>query len=342
MADVKPADRSDTSASAEDATRRLQRRMRMTQALLPVALLLMLLGFAAAEPRVLSFGNLANVLQQASYLFIFALAQMCVIVTRGFDLSLGTNVSAVSVLSALTLTGLVGAEGNGVAVAIFAGLLVGLGFGALVGVFNGLVVAWLRVNPFIATLGSLNICLGVASMASDGRPVFNVPDAFSQIFYSGTILGVEMPIVYAAVIGIAMALLFSRTVLGRSLFLIGSNPRAAEVAGLPTRRYLTAAYVLAGMLAAFGALMLTARTGSGEPNLGGGLRLVGESIAAAVIGGVSLRGGVGGVEAALIGALFITVLSNGMNLVRVDGYIQMIVLGAVLIGAIFLDRFRRA
>ena len=111
-----------------------------------------------------------------------------------------------------------------------------------------------------------------------------------------------------------------------------------QVAGLPVQRYVTWAYVLCSVIAALGALMLTGRTGSGEPNLGGNLTL--ESIAAAVIGGVSLRGGVGGAFSVVLGALFVTVLSNGMNLTRIDGNVQMIVLGCVIILAVFLDRFR--
>jgi ribose transport system permease protein len=125
---------------------------------------------------------------------------------------------------------------------------------------------------------------------------------------------------------------------GRSLYLIGNNPRAAHLAGLPSKRFLAYAYIACALLAAFGALMLTARTGSGEPNLGGSLML--ESIAAAVIGGVSLQGGVGGIGAVVLGALFVTMLSNSMDLLEVGGYVQQILLGCVIIVAIFLDRLR--
>ncbi len=329
-----------TDATGSSGSSRASRQVIVAQLLLPLALVVMYLGFAAVEPTVTSLANINNILTQASYLFIFSCAQMVVIVTRGFDLSIGTNVSAVSVLTALVMTGIVGPEGEGIFWAVLLGVLTGLAFGAAVGAFNGVVISWLRVNPFVTTLGSLNICLGVASMSSEGRPVFNVPRGFSEVAYSGNILGIDLPIIYAVLVGIGIYLLLNHTVLGRSFYILGSNPRAAEVAGLPSRRYLSLAYVICGVLAAVGALLLTARTGSGEPNLGGGLRLVGESIAAAVIGGVSLRGGVGGVQSVVIGTLFITVLSNGMNLTKVDGYIQMVVLGAVLIAAIVLDRIR--
>ena len=315
-------------------------------AAMPILVVVMILGFASVEPRIVSPANLANILGQVSYLAIFAAAQMIVILTRGFDLSLGMCVSAVSVLTALIMTGMVGAHGGdgtggglvyaGIALAVVAGI----GFGAAVGLFNGFCVSVLGVNPFIVTLGSLNICYGIATTISGGRPVFNVPQEFSNLFYTGQLFGIPTSVFIAAAVLLAIWLLLTRTVLGRSFYLIGSNPRAAKVAGIPSRLYLTLAYVLCSVLAAIGAMLLTARTGSGEPNLGGNLTL--ESIAAAVIGGVSLRGGIGGVGAALIGALFVTVLSNAMNLTRIDGYVQMIVLGSVIILAVFVDRLRAA
>jgi ribose transport system permease protein len=312
----------------------------LVQALLPIALVALLIGFALVEPRIISSGNLVNILIQGSYLAVFASAQMMVIITRGFDLSLGTCVSGVSVIAALAMTGSFAGSGETTGFAIAMGVLLGLGMGLLVGLFNGFAVAFLRVNPFVATLGSLNICLGIATMASDGRPVFNVPREFSTLVYNGTLLGVPAPLVLAALLLVGLFFLLNHTVYGRALYIIGGNPQAAAVAGLPSRRYLLLAYVICSLIAALGALMLTGRTGSGEPNLGGHLTL--ESIAAAVIGGVSLRGGIGGVQSVILGALFVTVLSNGMNLMRIDGNVQMIVLGCVIILAVFLDRFRAA
>lgn len=309
-------------------------------ALLPLALVLLFLLFGAYEQRIMSSGNLLNILIQSSYLAVFASAQMLVIITRGFDLSLGTCVSAVSVIGALAMTGYLAGDGETTNLAILGGIVAGIGFGMIVGLFNGTVVAWFGVNPFVATLASLNICLGVATMASDGRPVFNVPREFSGLVYNGEIFGIPAPVLIAALVLIALYFLMDHTVFGRALYLIGGNPRAAEVAGLPRKRYVLYAYVLCSAVAAIGALLLTGRTGSGEPNLGGNLTL--ESIAAAVIGGVSLRGGIGGVLSVVLGALFVTVLSNGMNLNRIDGNIQLIVLGCVVILAVFLDRFRVA
>jgi ribose transport system permease protein len=306
--------------------------------ILPILMVVMELAVFAAEPSVLSPRNVVNILNQSSYLLLFASAQMVVILTRGFDLSLGTTVSAISVASALAMTGLAD-SGAPDWVVVAAGLAAGLGFGALVGLFNGIFIAWLEINPFVVTLGSLNICLGLATTISGGRPVFNVPDAFSTLLYNGALIpGISIPLMLAVTVCAFLYFLLDHTVFGRSLYLIGNNPRAAHLAGLPSKRYLTLAYVTCSLLAAFGALMLTARTGSGEPNLGGSLML--ESIAAAVIGGVSLQGGVGGIIPVILGSLFVTMLSNAMDLLRVGGYAQQILLGCVIIGAIFLDRIR--
>lgn len=305
------------------------------QLVLVVLLVLMEAAFALVEPRIVSRGNVLNVLQQASYLVVFTVAQTLVILTRGFDLSLGTTVSAVSVAGALVLTGFGDDPASWV---LLLGIAAGLGLGFAVGLFNGLLVARVGVNPFITTLASLNICLGLATTISGGRPVFGVPDSFSTLLYDGTVFDVRVPLLIAAGVALLAWFTLTRTVFGRAVYIIGSNPRAAMVAGLPVRTCLTATYVICSLLAALGALMLTARTGSGEPNLGGSLML--QSIAAAVIGGTSLRGGAGGVGSAVLGALFVTMLSNGMDLLRISGYVQMIALGIVVILATALD-FRR-
>jgi len=260
-----------------------------------------------------------------------------VILTRGFDLALGPTVSMVSVGTALAMAGAT-ASGHDTTAVLLAGLGAGFGLGIGCGLFNGVVIAILGVSPFVATLGSYNIAIGVATTLSAGRPVQGVPKLFSQIFYGGTVFGVPAAIAITVVVGVVLQLMLARTVFGRSIYIIGTNPRAAAVAGMPVKRILVATYVLCSVLAALGAIMMTARTGSGEPNLGGSLSL--QAIAGAVVGGTSLAGGRGGVGTAVLGALFVTILSNGMNLTRIDGYVQMVVLGAIIITGVLLDRLR--
>jgi ribose transport system permease protein len=309
------------------------------RALLPALPFILVLGFGLYVPAVLSLENIINIVQQTAFLFVLTCAQTLVLLTRGLDLSLGPSVSMISVASALIMTSVVGPDGSYGVIAAAAGTASGLMIGLLVGLFNGVAVSWLRVNPFVATLASMNICLGIGTSLSDGHPVFGLPEAFNVAGYRLHVLGVPMSIIYAVGVGLALHLLLQRTIVGRSLYLLGSNPRAAIVAGWPRRRLLALAYILSALLTAFGALILTARAASGAPNLGGGLSL--QTIAAAVIGGVSLAGGRGGVSSALIGSFFITILSNGMNLAEIGGYTQMLVMGAIVIFAVALDRVAR-
>jgi len=302
---------------------------------LALAIPVLVIGFGLVEPHVLTWGNGWNIVIQASYMTLFVAAQSVVILCRGFDLSLGTAVSLISVVAALAMVGL---APQGAAVAILGGFAAGLATGALIGAFNGFFVAIIGINPFVVTLGTFNILLALASTISGGFPVSGLPKPFGAIFNGRGPLDVPVIVWLAGLTLFALHVTLRRTVFGRVLYQAGSNPRAAATAGMRVRLHLFVAYVACSMIIAFGALMMTARTGSGEPNLGGNLAL--ETIAAAVIGGMSLRGGEGGMLAPIVGALFVTVLSNGMNLMRIDGYLQGIALGAIIIAGLFLDRKR--
>jgi len=313
------------------------------RAILPIALLVILLGFAVVDHGVLSLANLLNIAQQTSYLALFAMAQTVVILTRGFDLALGPTVSMVSVGTALAMAGAT-ASGHDTTAVLLAGLGAGFGLGIGCGLFNGVVIAILGVSPFVATLGSYNIAIGVATTLSAGRPVQGVPKLFSQIFYGGTVFGVPAAIAITVVVGVVLQLMLARTVFGRSIYIIGTNPRAAAVAGMPVKSILVATYVLCSVLAALGAIGIAVSiflTGVEAFLIHAYCTwcLV-QAIAGAVVGGTSLAGGRGGVGTAVLGALFVTILSNGMNLTRIDGYVQMVVLGAIIITGVLLDRLR--
>ena len=310
---------------AETRTRPATARLKLFA--LPAAILAALALFGYLEPRVLTTGNLRNIAVQTSYLVIFAMAQCVVILTRGFDLSLGFNVSLVSVAAAMAMV----ATGSAAA-----GIAAGLGVGLFVGIANGILIGGIALNPLVTTLGTSYILLALASTISGGFPVPNLPDSFTGPLALARPLGLPAPIWVAGALFLILFAVLHATRFGRSLYIIGASPRAATAAGIPTFAVLTAAYTLAALLAAVGALLLTARTGSGEPNLGGNLTL--ESIAAAVVGGVKLSGGEGGVGAALMGALLVTILSNGMNLVQVDGYLQNIILGLIIIASLIVSR----
>lgn len=299
---------------------------------LPLAIVAVLIFFGSMEPRIWSLGNLQNILIQASFLAIFAMAQTFVILTRGFDLSLGFNISLISVVSAMVMVGTGGADIS----SMLFGIAVALLLGSAIGLTNGILIAGFELNPLVTTLGMANIVLALASTVSGGFPITGLPPVFNAVFSQGKMLGISMPIWVLAVTFLILGITLSATRFGRSIYIIGANPKAANVAGIRAKPVVIMAYTICGLLTAVGAVMLTARTGSGEPNLGGNLTL--ESIAAAVVGGVRLSGGEGGVTAALIGAVFITVLSNGMNLIQVDGYLQQIFLGLIIIASLIIVR----
>jgi ribose transport system permease protein len=290
-----------------------------------------LLGFGAVAPDVLTAGNLWNIATQTSYLAIFTLGQTIVLLTAGLDLSIGMTVSYTSVVAALALVSVAAPV-----VAVVAYLAAGLGVGLVIGAVNGFFVSIVGVNPFIVTLGTYNILLALSSTVTGGFPVSGFPPLAGKILVDASVLGVPIPIVISGVLLAIIGFVLRRTVFGRSLYLIGANPNMATAAGIRVRLHTLGAYLLCSGLGTFGGLLLSARAGSGEPNIGGSLAL--QTVAAAVIGGARLRGGKGGVLSALLGAFFITVLSNGMNLARIDGYIQQLCLGAIIIFSLLVEQ----
>jgi ribose transport system permease protein len=313
-------------------------RLGINYGFLPSIFVLSYLVFGMLEPKFLSVNNVINILKQSSYLIIFATAQLFVLLPRGYDLSVATVISMISVASAMIMMAVLHSA-NDVSLAITAAVCSGLGIGVLVGAINGFCVAVLGINPFIVTLGMQGIAFGLATTLSGGFPIFNLPGDYTNIFAHANWLSVPAPIAVCIIVLAIAHIVLNRTVFGRSLYIIGANPRAAHIAGLPSHLYHALAYVACSGLVGVGAILLTARTASGEPNAGGDFML--KSIAAAVIGGVSLRGGEGRVLHCVFGGLFITVLSVGMNFIRVDGYFQQIILGIVVIAAVYFDQLRR-
>jgi ribose transport system permease protein len=305
---------------------------------MPLIILFFYIGFSIAEPHFRSLTNFVNILNQSSYLTMLATAQLMVLITRGFDLSVGTVIGMISVASSLVMTAILKVNSEAIILSLFMGWLVGLGIGFGVGVLNGVVVAYLRVSPFMATLGMMGIGLGVASTISGGFPVFDIPETFTITFSRLELIGLPIPIIICAIVLTISYFLLNRTIFGRSLYVLGGNERAAYVAGMATRSHLAGAYVVCSLIVAIVAMMLTARTGSGEPRLG--VAMMFDSLMAAIIGGVSLNGGEGRILHCVYGSVFVTLISNGMNMVRVNSYIQMMMIGIILIMAIFIDRLR--
>lgn len=302
--------------------------------LLPLLLVAMIAFFALAEPRFLAPDNLANIGRQSVYLLLITMAQMIVLLCAQLDLSVGATVALVSVVTALTMSNWTG----GTVSAIVAGAAAGLGVGLLIGLVNGAAVTLFKVPSFMVTLGTTSAASGAALMLSDGAPVTGVPLDFSDVFGTGQVFGLPVPLLIAVVAVVGVYVLLYWTTLGRSFFAVGGNQDAARVAGIEVRRVLVCAFLLCSGLTALSGVLLTARVASGEATLGATYVLL--SIAAAVLGGTSLFGGEGRLGMVVLGVLFIGILSNGMNLLRVSSYLQQLIIGVVLVSAVAVDRVR--
>ncbi|MBP6616508.1 MAG: ABC transporter permease [Burkholderiaceae bacterium] len=307
--------------------------------MLPFMLVLAVLVFGMLSDQFLSAQNLMNLLRQSVYLILVSMGQMLALVTGGFDLSVGTIMALTSVVSAMVMQTLGSSLPDMVGLVIVAGCVAGLAAGLLVGLLNGLGVAWAGVSPFIVTMGVQSIGFGAALYLTGGVPVNGLPPAFSDLFGFGTVLGLPLPVLVTAFCVLALYLLMNRLPAGTYLLAVGGNAKAAALSGIDTRKVLLLAYLLCALLASVSGLLLTARVETGEANLGGTIAL--ESIAACVIAGVSLRGGIGRVPNVVMGAIFIGLVQNGMNLTNVGSYLQMVVLGVLLIIAVVADQFRQ-
>ena len=305
---------------------------------LPWFLLISIVVFALTTDNFLSGRNLMQVARQATYLVMVSMGQMVVLLTAGLDLSVGVMFAMVSVITSMAM---VSAWDGGTAAtgAILIGCLAGFGAGTSIGVLNGIGVAVFRVPPFMMTLAMSSIVFGVALMITGGTPIYGMPDDFANILGYGRGLSVPIPIWITIGFIILMYMFLNWTRMGRYLYALGGNLKASQLSGISTRFYLFMAYVVAAGITTIGAIMLTARLESGEGNIGKEYPLL--SIAACVIGGVSLFGGTGRLPNVVLGAIFIILVQNGMNLLRINSYMQMVVIGILLILAVIADNYRQ-
>ena len=306
--------------------------------ILPFLLLAALLIFTLMSENFLTLRNLTNVLRQSVYLTIVSIGQMLALLTGGFDLSVGTILALASVAGAMAMAAVYGAMPDAVWLSITIGCLAGIAAGTSIGVMNGFGVAFFNVSPFMMSLGMASVGFGIALYLTGGVPVYGMPIEFGDTFGFGSLLGIPAPVLVAAFLVLVLYIFLYRTPYGRHFYAVGGNLKAASLSGINTRGILFLTYVLCAFFAAVAGMLLTARLDTGEANIGASMPL--ESIAACVIAGVSLRGGVGRLENVVLGALFIGLVQNGMNLARIESYLQTVVLGALLILAVIADQLR--
>ncbi len=286
--------------------------------------------------RFLNYKNLINVIVQVAPIGIIALGMMFAIITKGIDLSVGATValSAVVAASLAQNSSIPNAFFPGLVLPVFVPILAGLLTGAVVGAVVGGLVAVFRIPPFIATLGMMTAARGVALIYTDGRPISQLAPGFNWIG-QGSILGVPVPVYLLVICIVVIWTILNRTRFGRHVYAIGGNEQAAKVSGISIYKAQFFIYALIGLLAGLAGMILAARIGSGNPQLGMQMEL--DAITATVIGGTSFNGGVGTVWGVIVGALIIGVINNGLDLMNVSPFMQMVVKGAIIVIAVIID-----
>lgn len=295
-------------------------------------LLALIVFFWAASPNFLTVSNLSSVLLSTAVIGILAVGTTLVIITGGIDLSIGTGMTLCSVITGLLLTD--------AGMPLIVGIVGGVAMGALIGLVNGFNVAVLGLPPFIATLAMMLVAQGLALVLSGVRPIYlSGVDGFSAIALGTLIPGVPNAVLILFALALLFGVILSKTILGRMTYAIGSNEEATRLSGINTRRWLIAIYALAGCATGLAGVVIAARLNSVQPQLGVGYEL--QAIAAVIIGGTSLLGGRGSILGTLIGALIMSVLINGLRIMAIQSEWQTVVVGVVVLVAVFADNLRK-
>ena len=288
-------------------------------------------------PIFLKRENLLNIANQIAVIAIIAVGMTVVIISGGIDLSVGSLIALSAVVSCLLIREFAGATQAG-ALGMSLSCLAAVLVCAMVGLTSGAVITRFSVPPFIVTLGVMLMARGLAARLTQGQSVYQVPDSFTWLGRGADLAGVPNAVVLMAILYGMAHVMMSRTKLGRYLYAVGGNTEAARLSGVPVQRIQLFAYTLAGLLAGLGGVVMASQLRSAAPNYGLMYELY--VIAAVVVGGTSLSGGEGRIFGTLIGAFIIAVIWNGMNLMNVEAYTQMFVLGFIIVLAVLLDRLK--
>ena len=294
-----------------------------------LGLLLIVAVFASLSDVFLTERNLVNILQQSSINACVAIGMTLVIISGGIDLSVGPTAALTAVVSATMIVG-----GFPVPLAMAVALAIGMACGFC----NGVLIAYGGLQPFIVTLGTLSVYRALALIYTGGNPILGVPASFRALFQA-TVWIFPMPIVVVAVLGVAAWVMLAKTPLGEYILAVGGNEEASRVSGVPIARTKISAYVISSGLASLAALILVARLGAAEPTLGNLWEL--EAIAAAAIGGASLMGGKGSIIGTILGAIVLGAMRNGLTLLNVQAFYQLLATGIIIIAAMLIDRLTR-
>ena len=290
-----------------------------------VIFIVLVIGLTILKPSFITPGNLVNILKQASINGILAFGMMFVIISGGFDMSVGSTVAFSGILAALL--------GRGENPLIFA-LIVAMLAGLAVGIVNGVGVAVGDLPPFIMTLGTMTAVRGLALLVSNGKPVIGMSEQYKAIA-AGAFLGIPMLAIFLLIIIIICSFVLAKTVYGRRVYACGGNLQAARVAGINTTLIRISTFAIAGFLAGLSGFLMTSRVTIGQPTAAESDEM--DAITACVVGGVSMTGGVGKPWGVVVGTLLITVIANGLDILGVSSHWQKIVKGLIIVIAVLID-----
>ncbi len=298
------------------------------QSALLLAVIAIIIFFSIGSEYFFTVKNMMNVLRQSSITLIAGIGMTILLLVGEVDLSIGSLTAVVSVCSMLVLNAT-----HSILIAVLLSLLIGLA----VGIVNALIVTRLNVNSLITTLGMLSLLRGIGHLITDAVAVQVKVDTF-QLIGNGDVFGIPIPILVAIGLFVLFYFIMSMTTFGRYVYACGDNAEAAKSSGLNVKKVKTICFVLCSILAAFSAVILTARMNSGQPNAGTGFELT--VIAAVILGGTSLSGGKGSLFGSLVGIILLQLISNGMILLNISSFYQDVVSGGVIILAVALDTAR--
>lgn len=320
-----------SQATVEVPTKQKAKMSRQKRQILSTlaALLMLFLFFTLANRNFISMMNILNILKQATPIIIIAIGQTFVLITAGIDLSIGSVIACSGVVAAICMR-----DGMPVWISMIAGLL----FGVLVGVINGSLIVYGKLPAFIATMGTMTTVRGLALFLTQGIPIGSLPKEFTQIGTQRT-FNVPNQVYIMAILAIIFGFVLSKTKIGRYTYAMGSNYEATRLSGVNVNLTLIIVYTISGFLAAWAGMIMTANVISAAPTAGDGYEL--DAVASSVIGGASTLGGEGIIPGTVLGALVIATLRNGLNLSGASPFIQKMIIGIVIIAAVFIDRFKR-
>lgn len=302
-----------------------------------LVLLAMVVLLSLLSPVFLTTNNIISLVQQITINMFIALAMSLVIITGGIDLSVGSIVA----LSSTITVGLI--VNNGIP--LFIAILIGLVIGVITGLLNGVIITKFKLPPFIVTLATMNVVRGIAYIYSGGSSIRITGDSFTNLGTSQLFGVLPIPILYMIVFIILFSILLSKSKFGTYIYAIGGNREAARLSGINTLKTEIIVYTIAGFMAAFAGIVLAARMYSGQPSVGQGYEM--DAIAASVLGGVSMAGGKGNISGTVFGAIVIGIVSNGLNLLGISSFWQLVVMGIIILAAVIVDsqkdffKFRR-